>query len=149
MMKHALCADPWWNEKSIKYKVKSKIEIKGENVRLISRSIVPNSWSITTLAPWSGASNRNMVGGPLWQRYINRGGGRGMRYEVNHVALNPPTLPTNLGLALVTGSAAATTYPRPRHHPSPWPPARVSRAKEQVTPLSLSHRNWSTDVVLD
>jgi hypothetical protein len=50
---------------------------------------------------------------------------------------DPPTLPTDLGLALVTGSSAATTHPCSRHHPSPWPVARVPQAMDQVITLSL------------
>jgi hypothetical protein len=58
------------------------------------------------------------------------------RFDVLPIA--PPTPLSDLRLALVTGSSAATTHPRPRHHPSPWPPARLHQAMVQVTPLSLS-----------
>jgi hypothetical protein len=54
-----------------------------------------------------------MVGGLLWQRYINRGGGRGTRYEVHRVASRPTDIPTDLGLALVTGSPP---LPPPQTH---------------------------------
>jgi hypothetical protein len=39
------------------------------------------------------------------------------------------------------------THTHPRHHPSPWPPARVPQAKEQVTlPFSLRSRLiWCVD----
>jgi hypothetical protein len=96
-------------------------------------------------------------------------GARARSTRFTALLFDPPTLPTDLGLALVTGSSAATTHPRSRHHPSPWPMARVPQAMEQVishSDLSLSlslslsvslsiseighiqYRDRSTDIVL-
>jgi hypothetical protein len=106
-------------------------------VRLISQDRVQRLDPTPLSRPDRGRPTEIWLVGPCGSA-IKRGGGRGTRYEVHRVASRPTDILTDLGLALVTGStAAATTYPRPRHHPSPWPLARVPRAKVQVIPLSL------------
>jgi hypothetical protein len=58
-----------------------------------------------------------------------------MQYEVHRVAFDPPTLPTDLGLAL--SHRKSCTAAHLRSHPSPWPLVRARQAQAQVL-LSLS-----------
>jgi hypothetical protein len=78
-----------------------KVEVYEQelNVRLISQGIESNDSVHSPSRALIGGVQPNMVGGPLWQRYINRGGGRGSQYEVHRVALDPPTHPTDLGFS--------------------------------------------------
>jgi hypothetical protein len=67
--------------KQVKYKVKSKVEIKGENVRLISES----NESIQPLTRALIRGIRSLMdGGPLSPRYIKVGGPACTPHEVDH-----------------------------------------------------------------
>jgi hypothetical protein len=88
--------------------------------------------------------SRAMIGGvqpkygwwaPVAVLYIKRWGPGHTIRGSSMLPVAPQIFQSDLGLALVTGSSAATTHPRSRHHPSPWPVARVPQAMEQVISL--------------
>jgi hypothetical protein len=69
-------------------------------VRLISQETESNDSIHSSSHALIGGVQPNMVGGPLWQRYINRGGAGARSTRFTAIAIDPPTHPTDLGLAL-------------------------------------------------
>jgi hypothetical protein len=104
---------------------------------LISQRPSPMTRSPPSRALIGGVQPKHGWWAPVVALYKEVGAGaHGTRFDV--LPITPPTPLSDLRLALVTGSSAATTLPRSRHHPSPWPMARVHQAMVQVTPLPLS-----------
>jgi hypothetical protein len=108
------------------------------SVRLISQGIESNdSIHFPSRVLIGGVQPKHGWWAPVTALYKEVGAeAHNIRFDVLPIA--PPTPLSDLRLALVTGSSAATTHSRPRHHPSPWPPARLHQAMVQVTPLPLS-----------
>jgi hypothetical protein len=66
------------------------------------------------LAPWSGAPNQSMVGGPPSHSAIKRGWGHSSQYEVHRAAAHPhPTNPNRPEGALERREAPPPPPPRP------------------------------------
>jgi hypothetical protein len=66
-------------------------EIERENVSSISSPLRPKGRNGLDTAPWSGAPNQSMVGGPPSHSAIKReGGGHGSQYEVHRAAAHTP-----------------------------------------------------------
>jgi hypothetical protein len=131
----------WSKMKRIKrkYKVKSKVEIKGENVRLISPEWAQRPTGPLWPAPWSGAPNPLWLVGPCRQRYKERWGPAARSTRFTAFAVRPTDIPIRSRVsAEPTGSStAATAHPL---HPSP-PPCRrptVQPPREKVTICVLS-----------
>jgi hypothetical protein len=120
--------------------VSKLVEIKGENVNLISTPDRSNDRFGVRYAPRSGAhSQANGMWAPVAQRQNKRrGGGRGTRDEVRRGACSPPKSPSRSDLrgAEATGRAAASA-PRAaasaRHHRRP--------SSSTSTPAQLLHRH--------
>ena len=128
-MFYILICDEMSKVKSIKLKV--KVEIKGENVRLISSGRTPTGRSVPLTASWSGMPNRTKVGGPLWPA-LHKGWG-----PVAHASRGSPVRhhPTNIPYrswvsAVLTGSTTdATAHCHHRRRP-PWPAVRARRPQQ-------------------
>jgi hypothetical protein len=117
------CSIYWSVMKRVKYKVKSKVEIKGENVRMISnvQGPSPTTWSVSPLKrPDRGRPTSSGWLAPITYVYKEVGAG-GTRYEVRRAPFSSPILPPDLGFhALVTGSfTAAILSPSTLTPPSP------------------------------
>jgi hypothetical protein len=66
---------------------------KVQAARLISQETESNDSINSPSRALIGGVQPNMVGGPLWQRYINRGGGQGSQYEVHRDCSRPTDTP--------------------------------------------------------
>jgi hypothetical protein len=136
--------------KPVKYKVKSKVEIKGDNVRLISRTESNDSIRPLLTRPNRGRPTSSWLVGPYRRCHIKRWGARRTRYEVHH-ALQPPTNTTyrsRLGARPMGSFTTAILSPTLTPSLSPMASGSSSSSSGAGTPLSPLFASLSQITVL-